>query len=262
MGKVLVNGMNLYYELHGKGKPLVLIAGFTCRTAVWDLLLEYLPKHFQVLVFDNRGVGQSTSPDISYTVDDMANDTLALIEHLKLDKPHILGHSMGTAIAQTIAKNHPDKIDKVVLANGLVRFNAVSKYVQNYLLKMRLEGAPIRKTAEYMIPWLFSGDFISNQDLVETFLDLQESNPFPQPLIGYKRQLDALSQFDSSSWFRMIDKPTLILEGQADVLCPLDSKELAKGIKGAQLVVFEGQGHVPIIEKPQDFAKAIIKFLK
>lgn len=261
MTKTNINGVNLYYEVHGKGKPLVLIAGFSCRTDLWELLLPYFTENFQVLIFDNRGVGQSDAPDSSLTIEDMAADTLALIDQLQLQKPHILGHSMGGAIAQMIAKRHPEKIDKVVLANSLIKFNEVSRYVQNYLLKLRLEGVSIRRLAEYILPWLCSGEFLANNFTIEAFLQHQESNPYPQTLVGYKRQLEALTSFNSSSWVDQITNPTLVIEGQVDLLCPLDSQQLAKAIKGAQLYTFEGQGHLTLVEKPQEFSQVVTKFL-
>ncbi len=97
------NGLDLYYELHGQGDPLVLIAGFTCDHTFWEGILGKLAKQFQVLIFDNRGAGRSSCPDLPYTVDDMALDAIALIESLQLKKPHLLGHSLGGCVAQAIA---------------------------------------------------------------------------------------------------------------------------------------------------------------
>lgn len=257
---IKVNGVNLYYEVHGTGMPLILIAGFTCDTLLWTPLLPQLSRHFKVLIFDNRGAGQSDSPDASFTIEDMAQDTLELIDRLQLQKPHLLGHSMGGCIAQTLAERHPDRISKLALCNSLIRLNSVSTWCQRFFLHLREDGTATERLSEGIMPWLFSQDFLSDPAKAEELIALQLKNPHPQSTIGFKRQLEALTAFDSSQWFHRIKSPTLVINGEEDILCPRDSLELARGIANAKLVNFPHVGHLPLVEQPALFSKVIIDF--
>ena len=112
MSKIKLNNANFYYELHGKGHPLILIAGYSGDHLVWMPLLENLSKQFQVLLFDNRGVGQTTDDGRPLSAELMAQDVVALADALDLKKPHIVGQSMGGTIAQRVATHHSEKINK------------------------------------------------------------------------------------------------------------------------------------------------------
>lgn len=263
MPKIKTNGINIYYEVHGRGKPLVLIPGLSCDIRIWTPIIHELSTHFQVLVFDNRGAGQSDSPNFAYTIKDMANDTVGLINHLGIGLPSILGHSMGGAIAQTIAADHSDLIDKLVLANSMIKLNALNVYAQEFFLNLRRDPIPKRRIFEGFVPWIFSENFISNQrDQIEQIIDLELANPYPQTTEGFARQLEALIAFDSKTWYRNIHASTLVIHGDGDILCPNDSLILSQGIPAAKLFRFPGIGHSPMIENPDGFNRAVIDFLK
>lgn len=262
MAKALVNGINLFYELQGKGPPLVLIAGYSCDSAIWQGILAPLAKHFQVLTFDNRGVGRSDCPDEPYTVDDMAADTMGLFEKLGLSQVHILGHSMGGAIAQTIAHQHPAKVSRLVLANSLVKFNHVAEAAQDALLDLHRDGVPQRRISQVIMPWLFSNEFLGEAANRDAFIELSLNNPYPISDVGRERQLGALRAFDSRGWFHEIQAPTLVIGGDADVLCPRDAVILSEGIAGARLYNFPDMGHCPSLEKPEEFMSVVLSFLE
>lgn len=262
MSKICVNGVNLYYEQEGTGIPLVLISGYTTDLSAWILIRQELAKHFQLFMFDNRGAGRSDSPDIPYTIDTMAEDARAFIEALHLHKPHILSHSMGGAIAQTLAFKHPELIGKLILANTLIRFREAPSFAQCYFLKMRSQGMSLITMLEGTLPWLFSSGFLKNEKQIADIMQLAGTYPYSQSVIGQKRQLEAILQFSSEVWFNKISVPVLIIEGSEDIICFGDSRRLAEGIPGAQLVTFAGQAHMPHIEKPVEFVKAILNFLQ
>lgn len=262
MPKVDVNGINLYYEIHGTGDPLVLIGGFTCDTLFWNSLLPELKKHFKVLIFDNRGAGQSEAPDIPYSIEMMAEDTLALIERLDFKHPHLLGHSMGGCITQMLAVHHRNVFNRFVICNSLIKFNPVSAQCQTFFLHLLELGVSREIFLEGLFPWLFSSDFLQDSKKVKQAINQGLNNPHPQTLIGFRRQLEALLKFDSSQWFHEIDAPVLILNGMEDILCPHDSEKLAKGIVGAKIINFPRMGHLPLIEEPEEFCHFIIQFLK
>ena len=118
MPKVKVNDIQIYYEVHGEGFPLVMIYGSTGRLDGWDpRLVEGLSKHFKLVLFDNRGAGRTETSNREYTVRLFADDTAGLMDALGISKAHILGISMGGAIAQELVLNYPEKVSKLVLCS-------------------------------------------------------------------------------------------------------------------------------------------------
>ena len=115
MSQVLVNGVKLYYEIHGTGEPLLLIEGLGYASWSWFRQIEVLSDSYGVVCFDNRGVGKSDKPDIPYSIELMADDVARLLESLSIEKAHILGVSMGGYIAQKLAINYPQKVKSLVL---------------------------------------------------------------------------------------------------------------------------------------------------
>jgi pimeloyl-ACP methyl ester carboxylesterase len=262
MPKLNVNGLHLYYEIHGQGYPLVLIAGFTCDIYIWHAILDELSHHFQVIIFDNRGAGESDNPDVSYSIEDMAEDTMGLIQKLGLEKPHILGHSMGGCIAQQIGFKYSQQINKLIISNSLIKFNKVSTLAQELMLKLRQDSASGKRVIEAVVPWLFSNHYLENQLAIQDWIKLLLNPLRLQSVTGTRRQLDALINFDSRKWYKKIQAPTLIIAGEEDILCPHDSQGLAMGIPHAQFVGFAHQAHLPLIETPHEFNRVIINFLK
>src|ERR671916_2353577 len=110
------NGVSLRYEVTGQGPPLCLIIGYRLHGAAWpQSFIERLGRHFTVLTFDNRGTGLSDKPASGYGLDVMAADVVGLLDELGWAKAHVLGFSMGGAIAQELAFRRPERIDRLVL---------------------------------------------------------------------------------------------------------------------------------------------------
>ncbi len=107
----------IYYELYGKGQPLIMILGLGQDIATWGLQISELSDYFHLIVFDNRDSGKSCRCTESYSTEDMAWDTIGLMEQLGITRAHILGISMGGMIAQQMALKSPEKINKLILAS-------------------------------------------------------------------------------------------------------------------------------------------------
>ena len=116
MSIVKINGIDLYYEIHGKGAPLLLIAGLASDSQSWLTVLNELSKHYQVIVFDNRGTGRTTPHEIKTSIELMSADCMDLIGALGIEKVNILGHSMGGFIALDCAIRYPQNISRMILA--------------------------------------------------------------------------------------------------------------------------------------------------
>ena len=116
MPKLSIGDADLYYEESGQGPPLLLVPGLGGVGAFWAHQVRDLARDFRVITHDHRGAGQSTHSRIEYSVDQMAADTLRLMDGLGIDAAHYAGHSTGGAIGQTIAQDHPDRLKSLVLS--------------------------------------------------------------------------------------------------------------------------------------------------
>lgn len=263
MPKIKVNDIHLCYEIAGKGDPLVLIAGYTCNRGVFEGIKDELAKHFTLILFDNRGAGESDAPDSPYTVEQMADDTMALIDHLHLNKPHILGHSMGGTIAQTLGYKHGGKIGKIVLANTLVQMHPVNALCLKFFFTLRKMNVQVEVIIEGIAPWVFSNEYLKKRENVQKYIQSILEDPHPQSLIGQERQLEALLKFDSSNWLSKIQNQTLIIYGGEDILCPPpDNLKMAKLIPHAKSLCDPHMGHMTLIEKGPEFCRNVTNFLK
>lgn len=256
-----INDMDVYYELHGQGRPLVLIAGYASDHTYWQGMLDELAKFFQVLIFDNRGVGQTKDQGASFSLEMMANDTMALVGHLGLMRPHILGHSMGGAIAQIIAKKYFDKISKLLILNSAAKFNRRTIFALNSLLNLRKEEVSFDLLIDACIPWLFSSSYMAKSENITGFKEYLKNNPYFQSIEDQERQFHAILQFDFRNWLSNIMVPTLVIASEDDIVdLPKESQQLARNISNAQFITIAG-GHSSPIEQPKELNEAILKFL-
>lgn len=261
MPMIKLSNVNVYYEIHGTGQPLVLVAGYTCDHEFWLLMHKKLAQHFQVVLFDNRAVGQTKDPDAVFTLETMAEDTVALVDKLDLKRPHILGQSMGGAIAQHIARNYPDKIGKLIIADSTAQFNTRTLLVTESLLKLRQENVPLDTLIETCMPWFFSIDFLAVEGNVALIKELTKNKRYPQSIDDQERQFKALRAFNARPWLHEIKNPTLIMAAAEDIITlPSESQQLASAITNSQFITLSG-GHSSPIEKPDEMSTAIIKFL-
>ena len=261
MANLSVNNMNIYYELHGQGRPLVLIAGFSCDHTFWSSIVPELSKRYQVLVFDNRGVGQTQAENVSFTVETMADDTIALIRKLSLNKPIIVGQSMGSAISQTIGKKYPDEAKNLILMNTFSHLLKAPELAFTLTGELQQLMLPISCRVKSIAPWVFSSEFLSQPNQLKNIIDLAEDNPYQQTLDGYQGQLQALTKFDSRPWLSQIALPTLIIVGEEDIIAPdAGAKEVGMMIgKMARITTIPG-GHASPIEQPAKVIQAIVDF--
>lgn len=262
MPNITVNAINLYYELTGKGDPLVLVSGFTTNHHIWDPFVEELSKKYSVLTFDNRGVGQSTIPEAEFTVETMATDTKLLMDALKIPKAHIVGASMGSAISMTLAHLYPGHVDKLILSCAFPQKNAIASYFFQSLLTLFESGSPDHLIRECMLSFCLSDNFFSNEEAVAKLKGLIEEDPYPQPLLGFKNQLEALRDFNALPFLDKIKAPTLVVGAGNDILTPLEGSHiLAEKIPNATLKVIPNVGHAINVEKPQELLTTIMEYL-
>ena len=243
-----VGEISLCYKVSGEGQPLVLITGFASAQNMWYAQVRAFSKSYRVVTFDNRGFGKSDKPPGPYTTKMLAGDTIALMDHLGIDKAHILGGSMGGMAAQEMAIDHPERFDKLILSStstggqslrdmlfGLIeaatpgwnrsRPDLASANLQNFMVAMASRS--------------FNGAMY--QLLVMPLVKLQAALGRVKVPAG---QLEAMLSHNAAERLDKIQAPTLVLTGSQDRLMPPhSSEELASRIKGAKLVVIEGGAH-------------------
>ncbi len=255
--------MQLYHEVKGEGDALVLITGFTADHMAWLPLIDPFAKDYKVVTFDNRGVGQSPTPDGKSTIEDFAKDTIGLMDDLGIEKAHVLGQSMGTVIAQYMAADYPDRINKLILSNGYINADKTSEFAFRLIGHLMEDGVPRERIMEAFLPWCFSNEFLSHSANVDIIIDLYKSNPTPQTIKGFWLQYEAVYTVDTRPLLPRIKAPTLIIAGEEDLLTNMkDAQELHEGIAGSQLEVIPKMAHVPHVEVPELFIEIVENFLK
>ena len=257
-----VNGLDLYYEETGSGPPLLLLAGLSGTALGWAMLLPALAEHFRVIAFDNRGAGRSSAPPGPYTTREMADDAVALLTHLGIERAHVIGQSMGGLIAQELALAHPQRVDHLVLYSTYARPRPAihDPWLKNWV-EASERGNP-DQLATLLMPWFLTPAFMAQPDQVEAAIAEWVADPYPAPAQGVAAQAAACLSHDTLSRLGQIAAPTLVLVGAEDIVTPVAcAQELAEGIPGARLHVLERGGHTPDVEYPEAVAEAMLAFL-
>ena len=257
-----VGDINMYYEVHGEGEPLLLIMGLGSDLTSWIFQIPEFSKKYQVIAFDNRGVGRTDAPDVPYSTAMMADDTTGLLDALGIEKAHVLGLSMGGFIAQELALKYPQRVKSLVLAATAAGPYSWATHVLGIRIRLAQEGVKQETLITLRLSWLFTDKFFDNPEIVRTVTDIMLANPYPQPVHGYTRQFAAANEHDTRDRIGQITAPTLVLVGKEDMLLPVKmSEDLAAGIPNSELVVLEGGGHGFLVEIAGRFNQAVMDFL-
>jgi len=259
-----LRGLRFYYETAGRGRPLVMIMGLGANADWWGPgTIDALARHFRVLAFDNRDAGRSSPAAAPYTIRDMADDTVALMDHVGMDRAHVVGASMGGMIAQELALGYPDKVDRLVLActtPGQSSGIPPTPEAMADLMRDR-SNLSVAEVAQSLVRVLFSPAWVAanSSRLPEILARLGEH---PISAEGYQRQLLAISRFEAGPRLGEIRCPTLVMHGTADPLVPVENgRILARLIPGARLELFEGAAHGFLTEQPERFLSVLTDFL-
>jgi len=262
-GYVETNGQKLYYEVHGEGEPLILIAGWGDDCNAWAFQVPALAEYFKVIVFDNRDVGRSSEAKAFYSIKDMAEDTVGLMHALNVGDAHVMGWSMGGAIAQELVLQYPGKVRKLILATTMAQFARFRAFLIEPAIFVKKHDPDNRVFFTLLLSLCMTHEFLKNREAVDGFLTEMAANPFPQTAEGFERQGRAVSSFDALDRLHEVKVPTLVLAAGQDILTPpWGSRELAEAIPNARLRILEGGGHGLFWEIPDEANKAVIEFLK
>lgn len=257
-----LKNINLYYDIYGEGDPLVLIAGLGSDSVSWFNVIDDLSQNFKLIVFDNRGCGRSDYPTDDFTIEDMAKDTIGLLDYLKIYSANILGHSMGGYIAQEIAIKNPERVKNLLLIS-------TAAYTTSRNKQLFTEFSGILKSEGYseewfktFSEWLFTDEVQSDTSFIDLFAGNALKYPYLQKPEGFELQVNALNSFDSCSQLPLITANTFILSGREDILItPEDSLFLSEKITNSTLQILNNTAHSIQVENPKSFTEAVLEFL-
>jgi pimeloyl-ACP methyl ester carboxylesterase len=269
MPKIHVNGIDIYYELHGSGEPLVLISGIGYDRWQWHKMVPGLSKHYQVIVFDNRGVGESDKPAGPYTAQLLADDTAALLEGLGHEQAFVLGHSMGGFVAQALVLSRPEVVKKLILAStNFGGPNHVPMTKEAFAVLTDTQADPIERLRRGIDVSTAPGFAAAHADFVEEWLDRSVKRPVD--VTGYQAQLAiglALIAMSEEECFqhklKKVQAPTLILFGKHDKVVPPGNADLlAREIPDSMIHILPDAGHFFPLEVPDAAVAVITEVLK
>jgi pimeloyl-ACP methyl ester carboxylesterase len=255
----LPDGESLAYVLLGDpgGAPVVLVHGYTDNARDWVPLVPYLPRRWRLILVDLRGHGRSGKPECCYTRLDFAYDLKLLLDELKVPRADIVGHSMGSFVAQTFAEYWPERTRRVVLisSSGGVW---PSSPPPPYETQIRQLHEPIDPDSPFMIEW-----WSSPTPVDADFIRRQRRDAAAIPLRVWLAVLDqGRTGADLQQTLPLLKAPTLLIWGAADPIIPQAGRaSLRRGLPHAQVKVFPGLGHNPFWEQPQACADVIDAFL-
>lgn len=260
----LPNGETLAYVSIGNpaGMPVVLIHGYTDSARDWVPLVPYLSTQFHLILVDIRGHGGSSKPECCYTRLDFAYDIKLLLDALRLQQVDIVGHSLGSIIAQTFAEYWPERTRRAVLisSTGGARAGAPAhKPAYDYALQIRQLKEPIDPDSPFMVQW-----WSSPTPVDPDFIRREREDAAAIPLRVWLAVLDqGLVDGDLQRTLGRLKAPTLLIWGSADPIMEEEVRQtLREGLPSAQVKIFQGLGHNPLWEDPQRCADTINAFLR
>lgn len=258
-----VNGIDLAYQVQGNGPPLVLVMGYRLSSTAWPTsFVETMSRQFTVVTMDNRGTGQSEKPLHGYALANMARDIRALLELLEVPPVHLLGYSMGGAIAQEFVRQFPECVASLVLCATMCG-GSLATYAKASVVRVmrQLDGLSPEQVARQIWKVTYAPDYLA-QNRTSAEEQMRREIALPTPLHAADLQFQAFAEFDGSKALPNIRCPTLLLTGDLDELIPpQNSMIMAKRIPGAKLIVLLGGGHRVLWERPQECLHHIITFL-
>jgi len=250
----------IYYETYGTGTPVMLVPGLGGIGSYWKPNLADFTRQHQVIVHDHRGTGQSSRSFISYSVDQMTDDLVALMDHLKIERAHLVGHSTGGAIGQTLAAKHPERLISLVISASWTKADPFFRRVfeaRRALLVNCGAAAYVRASSVFLYP-----DWWIDQNI--GLLEEREKIAIPAfpPADIVASRIDAIIAFDRTGDLAQIKTPTLVICAKDDILTPLYfSRELARAISGAELVELAHGGHCASETNTEEFNRAVLGFV-
>ncbi|WP_312329074.1 alpha/beta fold hydrolase [Stenotrophomonas sp.] len=236
--------------------PVVLIHGLGGDATFWVAEQHALADRFRVLAVDLRGSGKTPGGTAPFSIEDLAQDVLAIMDAAGIDAAHVVGFSMGGTVAQALALAAPQRVRSLVLAATFAHTGTQAELFLKAIGAVYANGATPKQIFELVLPWLFSDRFLSSP-AAAPYLDYPESADDEQDRDDWLRLLQAMLAFDGRPALSRLGMPTLVIGGDEDRLAPQEGVHaLVAGLSQATLCMLPG-GHLMNVESPQRFADAL-----
>lgn len=244
-----VNDLELYYEQHGEGDPIIFSYGWLDDCSVWNYQIETFAKNYRVILCDHRGHGKSDKPKGDYSIETLSNDLHSIIQNLNLNRVNLVGFSMGGEAALAFILKHPRKVAKLILVGTTAKMAWPMHFLQflRYILPYRMILAIVSR-AKYYRPSPLTID-----------ANISRAIKVPRD-IAYKYLVE-INKYDTRNMLSQIEIPTLIIIGEKDRLNFKGSQYLHRRIRGSKLQIIANSGHSVMIEKPKEFNQLVQQFI-
>ncbi|MGA8257380.1 MAG: alpha/beta hydrolase [Nocardioides sp.] len=255
MPKLNRPGATIHWEERGSGSPLLLIMGTRMSSRMWYPILPLLAQHHRVISFDNRGSGDS-SPSEDFTISDLVDDALAVLDAAGVEKAHVYGVSLGGGLALEMGMSHPERVTSLILGCVGPKTEVTPEHKRSSLIWTLIPTwLKIRLTAK-----AFYG---SECDPDARAIDLRTLREDPYDPATVARQGRATGAYSTTlAEVAAVSAPTLVLHGDEDKAVPVEGgRKLAELIPGARLIVYPGAGHNYLVGRGQTTAEHVLDFL-
>ena len=253
-----VGDIELYYEEHGTGEPLLCIKGLAADSTAWVLQTPDFAKRHRTIIYDNRGVGRSSKPQGPYSIAQMADDAAGLLDALGIERADVFGMSLGGMIAQELALRWPERVDRLVLGCTHCGVAHAARPDREAGRAFAMETDDWAERIRALAPFAFSAGV--DGDRLARFVEKKAGDV--QDPEGYRGQLGAALAHDTYDRLPEIGSPTLILTGDEDRVIPATSSDiLHERIPGSRLEVIAGAGHLFFLERPDESLRLLRDFL-
>jgi 3-oxoadipate enol-lactonase len=254
--KATVNGIDTYYELHGKeGAPwLTFSHSLACNVRMWDPQIAAFKDRYRILAYDTRGHGQSAAPKGPYALEQLVEDLHALLKQLKITRSHFVGLSMGGMIGQIFSLKHSGIFDRVVLADtGHAQTPETMKQWQERIQTAETKG--MKPLVQPTIERWFTAAFRDSEPARQIAGIIEKT-----PVAGYVGCCHAISKLNTTARLKEIKAPVLAIAGEQDAAAP-GTRHIGENVPGARLVMIPQAAHIANLEQPEAFNRALREFL-
>jgi len=257
-----VGDISIAYRTFGSGFPLILIVGYGSTMHIWEsAMIQNLASHYKVILFDNRGIGDSSAGSEPFSIEQFAEDTAGLLSALGIQQAHVLGWSMGAMIAQELVLRHPEMVNKLILCSPLCDTKMFPPSFEVIQKLTETSGTPEERGMR-SISTLFPDEWMQNnsQRISEVFF--RPMGIVPEETFG-KQTMAIAFWTGTTDRLGEIGSPVLLVAGTDDCLVlPENSRFMSNKIPNAQLELFENGGHGLMFQFPELFCDKVIDFLR
>ncbi len=260
MPKIAVRDLEVNYEEAGTGFPLVLIHGLNGDLTGWALVLPEFSKHYRTVAMDVRGHGGTSKPDHPYSIRGFSEDLFGFMQTLGISQAHLLGLSMGGAIAQQFALDHPEMIRTLVLIST---FSYVDEHARRAVngLKSSLARGGYPAFFDEVVKLAFTPGYIAANP--GPIAELKKKRIATNSPVAIGRATEACLAFNLKENIARIALPTLVVSGREDVFTPIHlAEQIHHSIRGSEWKILDGVGHNLHIEAAPQLVLAVLSFLK